>query len=146
MGDLASTWVHELSHNWVGDHNLLFWTNYAQMKSEYVCTHARLRRSALVVRGKKTYQLAGLNEQALHNVFHLIMNELMREMGPHGLFPNMIADPIRQRIRELEDDTLRMESQQGYRLGGGVSMNQMSNTASGGSSTVVVSNNSTDVL
>jgi len=96
-----------------------------------------------VVRGKKTYELAGLNEQALNNVFHLIMNELMREMGQHGLHPNMIADPIRQRIRELEDETLRMESQQGYRLGG-VSMNQMSNTVSG--SSTVVSNNSTDVL
>merc|ERR1719491_2849656 len=141
--DLASTLIHELSHNWVGNHNLLFWTNYAQIKSEYLCTHARLRRSALVVRGKKTYELAGLNEQALNNVFHLIMNELMREMGQHGLHPNMIADPIRQRIRELEDETLRMESQQGYRLGG-VSTNQMSNTASG--SSTVVSNNSTDVL
>lgn len=141
--DLASTLIHELSHNWVGDHNLLFWTNYAQMKSEYLCTHARLRRSALVVRGKKTYELAGLNEEALNNVFNLIMNELVREMGQHGLHPNMIADPIRQRIRELEDETLRMESQQGYRLGG-VSTNQMSNTASG--SSTVVSNNSTDVL
>merc|ERR1712194_807124 len=136
--DLASTLIHELSHNWVGDHNLLFWTNYAQMKSDYLCTHARLRRSALVVRGKKTYEWAGLNEQALHNVFHLIMNELMREMGQHGLHPTMIADPLRQRIRELEDETLRMESQQ-------VSTNQMSNTASGSSSTVV-SNNFTDVL
>mmetsp|Transcript_14944 Transcript_14944/g.16141 ORF Transcript_14944/g.16141 Transcript_14944/m.16141 type:complete len:85 (-) Transcript_14944:126-380(-) len=57
----------------------------------------------------------------------------------------MIADPIRQRIRELEDETLRMESQQGYRLGG-VAMNQMSHTASGSSSTVVMSNNATDVL
>merc|ERR1719491_1888281 len=142
--DLASTLIHELSPNWVGDHNLLFWTNYAQMKSEYVCTHARLRRSALVVRGKKTYELAGLNEQALNNVFHLIMNELMREMGQHGLHPNMIADPIRQRIRQLEDETLRMESQQGYRLGGVLSTNRMSNTASGGST--VVSNNSTDVM
>merc|ERR1712194_632010 len=89
-------------------------------------------------------ELAGLNEQALNNVFHLIMNELMREMGQHGLHPTMIADPLRQRIRELEDETLRMESQQGYRLGG-VATNQMSNTASGSSSTVV-SNNSTDVL
>merc|ERR1712085_34358 len=93
--------------------------------------------------GKKTYELAGLNEQALNNVFNLIMNELIREMGQHGLHPNMIADPIRQRIRELEDKTLRMESQQVYRLGG-VSTNQMSNTASG--SSTVVSNNSTDVL
>jgi hypothetical protein len=140
--DLASTLIHELSHNWVGDHNLLFWTNYAQMKAEYLCTHARLRKSALVVRGKKTAELAGLNEQALDNIFGLIMNELVREMGQHGLHPNMIADPIRQRIRELEEETLKMESQQGYRLGG-VSTNQISDNAS---SSTLVSNNSTDVL
>jgi len=140
--DLASTLIHELSHNWVGDHSLLFWTNYAQMKSEYLCTHARLRTSAMVVRGKKTYELAGLNEQALNNVFNLIMNELVREMGQHGLHPNMIADPIRQRIRELEEETLRMESQQGYRLGG-VSTNPISDNTS---SSTLVSNNSTDVL
>merc|ERR1711924_570751 len=75
------------------------------MRAEYFCTHARLRNSALVVRGKKTAELAGLNE-------------LVREMGQHGLHPNMIADPIRQRILELEKETLEMR-QQGYRLGGG---------------------------
>merc|ERR1719313_2609221 len=49
--ELVSTLIHELSHNWVGDHNLLFWTNYAQMRAEYLYTHARLR-GALIVRGK----------------------------------------------------------------------------------------------
>lgn len=117
--ELVSTLIHELSHNWVGEHNLLFWTNYAQMKAEYLCTHARLKKSAVVVRGKKTAELAGLDERSLDNVFGLIMNELVREMGQHGLHPNMIASPIRQRIQELEQETLRMtELQQGYRLGG----------------------------
>lgn len=116
--ELVSTLIHELSHNWVGEHNLLFWTNYAQMKAEYLCTHARLRRSAVVVRGKKTAELAGLDERALDNVFPLLMNELVREMGQHGLHPNMIASPIRQRIQELEQETLQMKDQQGYRLGG----------------------------
>lgn len=103
----------------MGEHNLLFWTNYAQMKAEYLCTHARLKKSAVVVRGKKTAELAGLDERSLDNVFGLIMNELVREMGQHGLHPNMIASPIRQRIQELEQETLRMtELQQGYRLGG----------------------------
>jgi len=116
--ELVSTLIHELSHNWVGEHNLLFWTNYAQMKAEYLCTHARLRRSAVVVRGKKTAELAGLDEHALDNVFPLLMNELVREMGQHGLHPNMIASPIRQRIQELEQETMQMKDQQGYRLGG----------------------------
>lgn len=127
--ELASTLIHELSHNWVGDHNLLFWTNYAQMRAEYLCTHARLRSSAMIVRGKKTAELAGLNEGALNNIFDLIMNELVREMGQHGLHPNMIADPIRQRIQELEKETLTMKNREGYRLGG-VSKQQISDNSS----------------
>lgn len=115
--ELVATLIHELSHNWVSEHNLLFWTNYAQMRVEYFCTHARLMKSAIVVHGKKTAELAGLNERALDNVFDLIMKELVREMGQHGLHPNMIADPIRQRIQELEEETPKFEGQQGYRLG-----------------------------
>merc|ERR1712224_799231 len=117
--ELVSTLIHELSHNWVGDHNLLFWTNHAQMRAEYLFTHARLRNSAVIVRGKKTAELAGLNERALENVYELIMSELVGEMGQHGLHPNMIAGPIRQRVQELEEETRRLESQQGHRLGGG---------------------------
>merc|ERR1712014_360608 len=71
------------------------------------------RKSALIVRGKKTATLAGLNERALDNVFGVITSELVGEMGQFGLHPNMIADPIRQRIQELEAE---MESQQGCRL------------------------------
>jgi hypothetical protein len=110
---LVSTLIHELSHNWVGEHNLLFWLNYAQMRAEYLCTHAKLRKSALIVRGKKTATLAGLNEKALDNVFGVITSELVGEMGQFGLHPNMIAEPVRQRIRELEAE---MEHQQGCRL------------------------------
>jgi len=118
--ELVNTLIHELSHNWVGEHNLLFWTNYAQMRAEYLYTHARLRNSAVVVRGKKTAELAGLDERELkvENVFGCITNELVREMGQHGLHPAMIADPIRQRIRELEEESRQLDGQQGYRLGG----------------------------
>lgn len=136
--ELVSTLIHELSHNWVGDHNLLFWTNYAQMKAEYLCTHARLRNSALVVRGKKTAELAGLSEAALDNVFGLIMNELVREMGQFRLHPNMIAGPIRQRIQELQQETLQKQ-QQGYRLGGASAISNNSSTMVGGSSTATAS-------
>lgn len=117
--ELASTLIHELSHNWVGEHNLLFWTNFAQMRAEYLYTHARLRNSALIVRGKKTAELAGLDETILENVFDFIMNELVREMGQHGLHPNMIASPIRQRIQELEKESNQTRNSQGHRLGGG---------------------------
>jgi len=140
--ELVGTLIHELSHNWVGEHNLLFWTNYAQMRAEYLCTHGRLRKSAVIVRGKKTAELAGLNERVLDNIYGFIMNELVRDMAQHGLHPNMIADPIRQRVQELEAETAKMEIQQGHRLGGsstpqtlGTAGNSVSNhTISGGMS------------
>jgi hypothetical protein len=108
--ELVATLIHELSHNWVGEHNLLFWTNYAQMRSEYLCTHARLRST--IVHGKTTAELAGLDKSRLENIFEYIMTELVSEMRQHGLHPRMIEAPIRQRIRELE-----ASSQDGHRLG-----------------------------
>merc|ERR1712153_132068 len=66
--ELVQTLIHELSHNWVGDHNLLFWTNYAQMRTEYLYTHKNLRRPY--------NELAGLNASQLDDVFGTIMKEL----------------------------------------------------------------------
>merc|ERR1712183_979618 len=51
--ELVRTLIHELSHNWVGDHNLLFWTNYAQMRTEYLYAHKALRRGAAAASGRK---------------------------------------------------------------------------------------------
>lgn len=112
--ELASTLIHELSHNWVGDHNLLFWSNFSQMRVEYLYTHARLRDSSLIVRGKSTAEWAGLDLEKLNNVFDFIMNELVKEMSQHGLHPTMIESPIQQRIQELE---ISKKSSQGQRLG-----------------------------
>mmetsp|Transcript_15628 Transcript_15628/g.23024 ORF Transcript_15628/g.23024 Transcript_15628/m.23024 type:complete len:365 (-) Transcript_15628:136-1230(-) len=109
--DLASTLIHELSHNWVGEHNLLFWTNYAQMRAEYLFTHARLRST--IVQGKTTAALAGLDTSKLDNVFNFIMHELVKEMAQHGLHPTMIQAPIRSRCQELENRT------EGSRVGSG---------------------------
>jgi WLM domain len=129
--ELISTLIHELSHNWVGEHNLLFWTNYAQMRSEYIFTHARLMRSSLLVNGKTTAELAGLDRTKLTNVYQCIMSELVREMAQHHLHPNMIESPIRQRIKELEEEDAR-NHYQGRRLGG-----SGMNSEGGGDSTVV---------
>lgn len=114
---LAATLIHELSHNWVGDHNLLFWTNYAQMRAEYLHTHAVLRST--IVRGRTTAELAGLDGARLDDVYTCIVQELIPEMAQHhGLHPRMIEAPIRQRIGELEETHKR-----GRRLGGGDSSN-----------------------
>ena len=113
--ELASTLIHELSHNWVGEHNLLFWSNFAQMRAEYLYTHSQLRNSSIIVHGKKTAELAGLDKEKLENVFDFIMSELVQEMAQHGLHPNMIEGPIRQRIQELEENS--KNSSNGHRLG-----------------------------
>lgn len=60
--ELASTLIHELSHNWVGDHTVLFWTNYGQMRVEYLWKHARLMRGGVFVSGKRTATLAEVTE------------------------------------------------------------------------------------
>lgn len=112
---IAATLIHELSHNWVGEHNLLFWTNYGQMRAEYLHTHLRLR--SFVHKGTTTATLAGLSPLILQqqgtNVFDFVMYELQREMAQFGLHPNSIASAIQQRCHELE------EMHGGQRLGGG---------------------------
>jgi len=113
---LVATVLHELSHNWVGEHNLLFWTNYAQMRAEYLFTHSMLRST--LVDGRTTAEIAELDGTGLANVYEYIVNELVREMAQHGLHPNMIADPIRQRIEELEREAAITTTTK-QRLGGG---------------------------
>jgi hypothetical protein len=97
---LMATLIHELSHNWVGEHNLLFWTNFGQMRAEYVHTHLRLRST--VVAGKTTAELAGLKLTSKQGVYDFVMQELQQDMAQHGLHPNMIATPIEERCRELD--------------------------------------------
>lgn len=111
--ELASTLIHELSHNWVGDHNLLFWTNHGQMRAEYLYHHIYMTS---VVKGKTTAELAGLSNMITKDtIFPFIMQELAKDMQQHGLHPNMIQAPIQQRCQELENQYLQAT---GQRLGG----------------------------
>lgn len=130
---LVATLLHELSHNWIGDHSLLFWTNFAQMRIEYLYTHGRLRNSY----GTPTvYKLAGLTAKQLDTIFETIMTELVLDMRQHGLHPTMIMGPIRQRIQQLERKEQENPPQQlpqtgGYRLGGGGGSSSSSSTQIG---------------
>jgi hypothetical protein len=130
--ELVATLLHELSHNWVGDHNLLFWTNYAQMRAEYLYTHASLRST--IIEGKTTAEVAGLDDNnntqvRLENIYDCILQELVREMAQHGLHPQMIAAPIRQRCDELEQSA----KNKGRRLGGEENNTGGTSSHSGGS-------------
>jgi len=115
--DLAATLIHELSHNWVGEHNLLFWTNYGQMRAEYLFAHTLQNTSGFVVRGKTTAQLAGLPSllRTVEDVYNLVVQELTRDMAQHGLHPGMIASAIRERCHQLEQQA----QSQAVSLGGG---------------------------
>lgn len=111
--ELVTTLIHELSHNWVGDHNLLFWTNYAQMRAEYLHAHATLRST--IINGKTTADLAGLNGNDFNDISGVIIRDLVAEMAQHGLHPRMIEAPILLRVKEL-----MAKRDKGQRLGVGV--------------------------
>ena len=100
--DLVATLLHELSHNWVGEHDLLFFTNYAQMRAEYLWHH--VQHSATVVRGKTTAQRAELPAtlKSADNVCEHILRELVTEMAQHGLHPNALAAGLRQHCQDLQ--------------------------------------------
>lgn len=113
---ICATLIHELSHNWVGEHNLLFWTNYGQMRAEYVCTHA-FATAGRLVQGQTTAQRAGLppSLKSMEDVFQFVMEDVSREMAQFHLDPNMIAGAIRDRCNEL---WLDHQQSSGRQLGG----------------------------
>jgi hypothetical protein len=57
---LAETLLHELCHNWVGPHNKMFWTLFAQMRVEYLHAHFCLAASGVLIDGQTTAALAGI--------------------------------------------------------------------------------------
>lgn len=116
---LVATLIHELSHNWVGEHNLLFWGNYAQMRVEYLHTHARLAAQGYIAEGKSTAMIAGVLEQCrngMPGIADAVMNELAAEMPQYGLSPQPLRPAIIDRCRQLTEQYESLE--QGRKLGG----------------------------
>jgi hypothetical protein len=60
--ELVATLIHELSHNWVEEHNVVFWTNYGHLRVEYLWEHACLRMGGMFVNGKRTSTLAEVED------------------------------------------------------------------------------------
>jgi len=114
--ELVSTLIHELSHNWVSEHDLLFFLNYAQMRAEYMYHHAH--HTDNIVNGSTTASLAGFGGLTPQHIFPTIMEELRRDMAQYGVQPNMIQEGILQRCRELDDVYTKSTFKQ-RRLGGG---------------------------
>ena len=125
--ELCSTLIHELSHNWVGEHNVLFWTNYAQMRVEYLWKHACLYD---FVNGKRTSQLAGISqmiapggqkisrkEQMMENITKSVIGETAREMAQHHIPVQMIIPAILDFSKDLMKEA-NDSNEGGQKLGG----------------------------
>jgi WLM domain len=100
---LSRTLLHELSHNWVGDHNYIFWSNYGQMMVEYCAIHAFVT-AGIVIHGKTTAQIAGLTESirtSMVQIYEYVMSDLQSEMAQHGLDASVIEATIRNYCDEL---------------------------------------------
>lgn len=99
---LVQTLLHELSHNWVGEHNLLFWTNYGNLRLEYLYTHLH---NTEIIQGHTTRQIAGLpSNLKREDLYQMVLQELVQDMRQHGLHPNMIAPALEQTCRQLESE------------------------------------------
>jgi hypothetical protein len=133
--ELASTLIHELSHNWVGEHNILFWTNYANMRCEYLWKHATLMLGGEFVNGKRTAELAdivhmihygnnqknvaALNKtQLMENIYKSVIDETEREMAQHRIPVQMIAPSVLLFTQDLMKETQHNLSSGGQILGG----------------------------
>lgn len=116
---LVTTLIHELSHNWVGEHDLLFWGNFAQMRVEYLHTHARLAAHGYISKGKSTAVIAGVSvecQNGMAGIADAAMKELAGEMPQYGLSPLPLGPAIIDRCRQLTEQFENLE--QGRKLGG----------------------------
>lgn len=132
--ELASTLIHEISHNWVSEHDALFWTNFGQMRVEYLWKHACLMMGGLLVDGKSTASLALVTDMIvsptdersspsktkfMDNICISVINEFAREMAQHGLPVQTVAPAVvgfsKDLMIETKDDYIGMS--QGQRLG-----------------------------
>ncbi|KAL7500134.1 hypothetical protein ACHAWT_008617 [Skeletonema menzelii] len=132
--ELASTLIHELSHNWVSEHDVLFWTNYGQMRVEYLWKHACLILGGLFVNGKRTASLALIMDmiifpsdgkdspsksKLMDNICQSVINELSGEMAQHHLPVQLVAPAVigfgKDLMLETQDESIGFGH--GQRLG-----------------------------
>lgn len=82
---LVETLIHELAHNWVGPHNKLFWTLFAQMRVEYLHEHMRIAASGTLIDGVTTASRAGVHADCaggLEIIARSVLRGLAAEIGP----------------------------------------------------------------
>eukprot|EP00585_Thalassiosira_rotula_P012244 CAMPEP_0196130374 /NCGR_PEP_ID=MMETSP0910-20130528/771_1 /TAXON_ID=49265 /ORGANISM="Thalassiosira rotula, Strain GSO102" /LENGTH=451 /DNA_ID=CAMNT_0041389669 /DNA_START=361 /DNA_END=1716 /DNA_ORIENTATION=+ len=155
--ELASTLIHELSHNWCGEHDVLFWTNFGQMRVEYLWEHARWMRRG----GGKSSSTAALaevtemispsiakgtiargsndarNDDAramMDNICQSVFRELTRDMAQHRLPVQSVAPAVlafsRELMTERKYEDASWSKTGGQRLGGGDGTNSSPSASS----------------
>jgi hypothetical protein len=130
--ELASTLIHEISHNWVSEHDVLFWTNFGHMRVEYLWKHACLMFGGLFVNGKRTASLAGVMDmivlpsdgknmpskvKLMDNICQSVIKELSTEMAQHHIPVQTLAPSVIVFGKELMLETNNQGAGQGQRLG-----------------------------
>ena len=130
--ELASTLIHEISHNWCADHDQLFWTNFAQMRIEYLWTHAQLMHGAYFVGGRRTASVAEVTDmivtsnpangmvartEEMNTIIKSLVPEIQRDMLQHRLPVQLIMPAMATFSRELIDETKGEIEMEGRRLG-----------------------------
>ncbi|KAL7470207.1 hypothetical protein ACHAXS_010446 [Conticribra weissflogii] len=140
--ELVGTLIHELSHNRVGEHDALFWTNYGQMRVEYLWRHGCLMMwgggfGGRGEGGKWTGDLAGVSDMILpdggrsgkgvvsydeneimNHICQSVVAELAGEMAQHGIPVQVVAPSITRFGKELLEET-RKKKEVDFELGGG---------------------------
>merc|ERR1719319_924258 len=103
---IAATLIHELSHNWVSDHNELFWGNYGQMRVEYLHEHASLAAEGVYVNGTTSAALAGVGSLCIgggmRKIREGVLEELRKETRSYGVDFERVAPAVVARCREIE--------------------------------------------
>uniref|UniRef100_A0A7S4N9B8 WLM domain-containing protein n=1 Tax=Odontella aurita TaxID=265563 RepID=A0A7S4N9B8_9STRA len=118
--DLAATLLHELSHNWVGEHDALFWTNYGQMRAEYLYRHASLAAEGYYVDGRTTAAIAGVAQHCgagMKQVASFVLEEISQETSRYGVPVQLVAPAVMKHCSELTIES--RGSERGRKLGSG---------------------------
>jgi len=125
---IAATLLHELSHNWVGEHDALFWSNYGQMRVEYLYTHAQLSATGYVIKGRTSAALAdvevycgggkGGKEVSMRSIYVMVVRDLKGECASHGIPVEMVAPAVLHRCKEIEEKAATDGGGRGRMVGG----------------------------
>lgn len=126
--ELASTLIHELSHNWVGEHNALFWTNFGQMRVEYLYAHSKLAQARKYVNGKSMAALAGVSHMISQDeggegggtpdvICASVLVECAKDMAQHGIPVQVVAPAILTFAKEQQAEAAAVDDARGRKLG-----------------------------